>query len=45
MRVDMQVEVDDVGRMFIGYEGDWYFVYDSVISEFLGWIIQHESKE
>lgn len=39
MRIDMQLEVDDVGRMFVGAGGDWYYVDSVEVKDFLGWVM------
>lgn len=39
MRIDMQVEVDDAGRMFIGAGGEWFYVYNDDVKNFLGWVM------
>lgn len=39
MRVDIQVEIDDAGRTFVGCAGEWYYVDSDEVSDFLGWVI------
>lgn len=39
MRIDMQVEVDDAGRMFIGAGGEWFYVYNDDVKNFLCWVM------
>lgn len=39
MRIDMRVEVDDAGRMFVGVDGDWYYVDSDEVRDFLGWVM------
>lgn len=38
MLMDMQVEVD-AGRMFIGAGGDWFYVYNDDVKNFLDWVM------
>lgn len=45
MLVDMQVEVNDSGDMFIGCDGEWYYVHDQTISDFLDWIIHDVAED
>ena len=39
MRVDMTVETDDTGRMFVGAGGEWFYIYSDAVKDFLGWVM------
>jgi hypothetical protein len=39
MRIDVQLEIDDDGRTFIEAGGEWFYVYDDVVKDFLGWVM------
>lgn len=45
MRIDMQVEVDSTGAMFVMAGGGCYFVGSSDARDFLGWVIRDVVSE
>lgn len=45
MRIDMQVEVDSTGAMYVMAGGACYFVGGSGARDFLGWVIRDVVSE
>lgn len=45
MPVDMRVDVDSTGAMFVMAGGGCYFVGSSEVRDFLGWVIRNVVSE